>query len=338
MASQDDALEPTRKPRRGLTIVAIVLTASGLALTFATAFIEHHHWASSVLVNLGTTLVLAAPLAWLGHWLSEQINSSRRDTERQISNVREEVGVVQNDFNKLREFTAKSIADLQDEYRSSLEKESQLKSQELKDLRSHPTLDILQRAIEDLTHREYPHPGVVFRYHDGRLFSRFDFDPWASGGVKVEVFERGDNSSLAAVEFGNLNSIADLYLTLNRDLALKNSIVEQEFRVEDFFGGMSDDIEAMDETKERYHSIDIGRLVVVPNDAWLITDRALVSRQENYPPIWFAHSSMDKGGWMYHMQQKSWVDYDELWEAMNWVQQLNLASAEWVDGPPPSLG
>ena len=50
---------------RWIKPVTIGATGMGLLLVLATIFIEHSFWLSSVFVNLGTTLFLAAPLAWL---------------------------------------------------------------------------------------------------------------------------------------------------------------------------------------------------------------------------------------------------------------------------------
>lgn len=317
---------------RWIKPVTIGATGMGLLLVLATIFIEHSFWLSSVFVNLGTTLFLAAPLAWLGHYLSEQINTSRQATETQISSVRHEVEDVQSDLNEFRVDTKKTISELQDEYSRSIAEQSDRHAQELDMLRNEPTPELLRNILTQYMGGEAFSPGMIFSYHRDRLFCRFKDDFWGSGGMSVQVFERGSEQDGTSFSIAEVNSIADIYKQINQSLISKNLLDPDDFNIGDFFSGIADSLEAVDRCKRMHYPTPVGNPIFVPNGSWIISDQALVPQTESYPPLWFSRDHPQGDGWMLHLQRKSWVDYDDLWEAMTWVSDLGLASSVWIDG------
>ena len=314
---------------------AIGASALGLALTASTAFIEHSYWLSSVVVNLGTSLLLAFPLAWMGHFLTERIQKSQQATETQISSVRDEVEEVQSDLDQFREATGKTIAELQASYNSSVTAMLNQRADDIENLRSTPSLDLLRSTVEEeMRLGRISSRGFIVPYYSDLLYCRFERDEWNPDGTEIQIFEFGSpkNAPSARASLGKPGSLEELFTELNYDLAAANLLDLRDFDLEAFFGGLTGAIDAIDCCRMLHESIDLGPTLFVPNDGWMITEDALVSRASRYAPLWFSQNYVPEGGLVKHLSPKPWVDYDELWEATSWASYLNLASDEWING------
>ncbi|KHS52566.1 hypothetical protein [Brevibacterium linens] len=330
--------------RRWIKPVAISATVIGLLLVLATIFIEHSFWLSGVLVNFGTTLFLAAPLAWLGHYLSEQIKDSQHATESQISSVRDEVEDVQNDLDDLRETTSRTIAELQDNYSQSVAEKMSQRITNIQDLQSNPSLELLQRTMAEESRLKKISPDrFIIEYHAGHLYCRFVQDAWTSHGVTLQIFEYGSSSQdiSASVNLSDATTLEEIFTRMNYDLATTNMLDPQDFDISRFFDQLTKSLIAVDECRKLHESIDLGPALIVPNDGWLITTNALVSCESRYPPLWFSRNYVPDVGLVKHLSEKPWVNYDEIQDATQWAWNLGLVSEAWCNGklgkPDPSF-
>lgn len=314
---------------------ALALSAFGLVLTASTAFMEHDFWLSSVLVNLGTTLVLTFPLALLGHFLTERIKKSQQATESQISSVRHEVEDVQNDLDEFRETTSSTIAELQASYDQSVAQKITQRTADIENLKSSPTRQQLENVLEEeIRLGKISASGFIVDYYGERLFCGFKRDMWGLYGTEIRIFEYGSSIQdyVASANLSTADSLESLFTSLNFDLASANLIKPADFDIFQFFGNLTSAFSAIDNCRELHQSIDLGAAVMVPNESWTITERALVPNKSAYGPLWFSQTYVQDGGLVEHLRDKPWVDYDELWEATSWVSYLGLAPNEWING------
>lgn len=333
----DERLDPQQEEsgHRWVVPTALGLSAFGLLLTASTAFMEHTFWLSSVLVNLGTTLVLTFPLALLGHFLTERIKKSQEATESQISSVRDDVEGVQSELDDFRETTSKTIAELQDNYDQSVAAKLSQRATDIQNLRSNPSIDLLGSTVaEEMRLGKISPKGFIVKYHGDRLFCSFEQDAWSLQGVGIRVFEYGSSlqDAGASVSLRSADSLEELFTRLNYDLAAANLLDPRDFDISQFFTELTDSLDAIDECRKLHDSIDLGPALIVPNDGWMLTGTALVSRNSRYPPLWFTRKYVQDEGLLQHLREKPWVDYDELWEATSWAWHLALVSEAWYNG------
>lgn len=337
MGNESSGSDEPRQRRQWIKVATISATGIGLLLVLATIFIEHSFWLSSVFVNFGTTLFLAAPLAWLGHYLSEQIKTSQRSTASQISSVRDEVEYVQGDLVKLRETTNKTISDLQATYDQAVEQKFTQRVADIDNLASSPTLELLEDMIEEeIRLGKISANGFIVDYYGERLFCGFKQDLWSLNGTAIQIFEYGSslNDHVASADLSTADSLESLFTYLNFDLASANLLKPEDFDIAHFFENLTSALRAIDECRELHQSVNLGPTVMVPNDSWTITERALVPNKRAYGPLWFTQKYVQDEGLVQHLRDKPWVDYDELWEATSWVSYLGLAEDEWANGKP----
>lgn len=317
--------------------LAVGVSVFGLFLTASTAFVEHSFWLSSVFVNLGTTLLLAFPLAWLGHFLTERIKKSQQATESQISSVRDEVEEVQSDLDNFRDATTKTIAELQDSYNSSVSAKLSQRAADIQRLRTTPSLELLQSTVEEeMRLGRVSTKGFTVAYHADLLYCRFERDGWSQYGTEIQVFEFGSARAdpSARISLSSSDSLEDLFTNLNYELSASNLLDPRDFDLSNFFAGLTDALDAIDHCRKLHESNDLGSTLFIPNSGWMITEKALVPRTSRYAPLWFSQNYVPDGGLVQHLRDKPWVDYDELWEATSWVSYLGLASDEWINGKP----
>lgn len=316
---------------------AFGLSAFGLLLTATTMWLDHSFWLSSVLVNLGTTLLLAFPLAWLGHLLTGRIQQSQQATESQISSVRDEVEDVQDDLVELRETTNKTIAELQASYDQAVDQKFAQRVADIDNLESSPTLELLEDIVEEeIRLGKISANGFIVDYYGERLFCGFKQDVWSLYGTGIQIFEYGSSikDHVASANLSTADSLESLFTHLNFELASANLLKPEDFDILQFFGNLTSALRAIDACRELHQSVDLGPTVIVPNDSWTITERALVPNRRAYGPLWFTQNYVQAEGLVQHLRDKPWVDYDELWEATSWVSYLGLASDEWINGKP----
>lgn len=319
-----------KQGRRWVIPTAIGVFVAGLVLTGATAFIEHSFWLSSVCVNVGTTLLLAAPLAWLAHHLTEQIQSSREVTERQISEVKTEVDGVQADFEAFQESTDKKLADLQSAYRAAADESLNSDAQTVEELASNPGSFELAKAIESrIESGQIAEEGLIVEYHESRLYARV----LPSGALlQVSAFE----AEVFLQEFEETtmkgDDLARLLLSLNKKLAGRNLIRIDEFNTEQFVSNTIEALHTIDECLDNHYPNSIGAVVAVPNNHWLLTERGMVAVKHPYPLIGYRQEAPEDRGWLDTLSEQPWYDKNAAFEAFEFASRMKGLARSWAHG------
>jgi hypothetical protein len=329
--------EPEKSPELPLYLRrAPALASTGLSLLLgvgmllaAAAVNEHHHFASDLLVNIGSAVVLFSPLALLTALFGQKIARSDIARETQISELSTQVADVRRDVDTV-------LADISQGSLRRLAADRQEAEQDIADIALAPESRAIASAIRHGIERGYiSKRGPRTRIRDTTGFVRWTNIPESddlriviegSGGQHVGSFDWSTNQ--AADEFGySLGALlqregaypGDIAFDVGRLFHELHELVDLGYRSTTGAGGLTN---------------PIGPIVELTGEDWALTDFWLTTRE--WPQYQITLDRLDEMDWDTHIRGKQGSDiigfrmaFDD---AKDLIAQGNLAIPNYEHG------
>ncbi|MEV6825158.1 hypothetical protein [Amycolatopsis sp. NPDC051102] len=251
-----------------------------------------------MLLQVGTTLGLAAPLIVLTRMIEERV----RRTEKRVADVSAQVRETQDRLDNIGEVTREGLLNRQHRRLALLREASRT-----------PTAERLEVLLRELTAiNSIDAGGVRVRLPGTTRWLRFT-TTGSDGGVRV-VREQRDGKPVVTVDWPDGGAIG----VVARGLECPDAQFEAACRV------LVDTLAAALSAEVGETELKLGRVIEVPNEQWVISSDGLRCTQR------YVHISVDQlldshQDWRSHMLTKPWVNHEMFKDAYRTASELLAA-------------
>jgi hypothetical protein len=313
-----DSVSHQRAQRVGLSAG---LAVGGLVLCFiawrSTGFLQEF------LLQLGSAVLLLAPLVWLERLLSARVDR----TEARATAIEEEVEVVQENVRH----AVRRMDDLGEGVRRELRQQVIDDDEAIAAVRRDTRWDHVARLFErGLSVGAIAACGVRVQVPDMWARLRFEAMPQDRDGSRYlrVCIEQLDGSTLAELEWGERGDVIDLFREIGVELQKANTYPGDAFDATVITDHLLRVIETGLHAKRIGSILELSPILEIPHSQWAITTYGVQCLENPYN---VEFSRLDEDGFLSHVQQKTWVseeDLDDTWRAARalqsvaWLQEL----------------
>lgn len=323
MALPSDSSEPSNAEipfllRRAPAVLASLATlACGVVVLLISSRLRAHHmWASDVLVNIGSTVFLFAPLALISAFFGRQIARKGIARDSKVSQLTEQVEEVRHDVDSV-------LSDINRRTAQRISADRAEQERDIAAIAADPQSGSIAKALQLGIEQDYlSKNGPRVRTRNTDAYIRWTVETEGSNDLKL-IIEARDGTPVEeftwtneqpADEFGHsLGRIlldADAYPgdvaydvgSIFREL---HNLVDLGYRTATGAGGLVD---------------PIGPIIELVGEQWVLTDYWITTRSAPYYQITL--DRLDESDWDAHMREKSWVDIVEFRMVFDTAKEL----------------
>ncbi len=330
-----------KRTSRHLTIALLVIV--GALLLGVGPYLEQGSYTQGLFLNIGTGVLLFAVLYLIQQHVLDRVREVQEKTQGSIEKVSRHVDAVRDDLKA----TEARLGEVGEQTRALLREQVGEVEKRFDDFRTNVSpASVVAILNEAAKVRGISHGGVRVRIPNTDLRIRFNPVPamdqdsawlpgpvaaWKTAGQTSDsvrlTIERVNGQKLRDIAWGQAQSAAGAMRIVAQHLQqLGEYPGEAGFDPDAIFEGLRAllDVAIRARTRRGSYPPDLGSLIELPNDEWVITDSGVESLK--YPYV-IPRARFDEQ-WRPHMSTKAWVDPQKFDEAFTVASRLFPPTAQ----------
>jgi len=301
----DRAQAPTDKwPIRRLPVIITLGTlAAGAGMIIGSAWLDaRQHWVANLLLELGGTTALFAPLLGLTALFGRKVVASERRRDARVAEITDDVEAVRQDVDRL-------LANITQAAIDRIAADRAADEECIAALVRQPTSAVLAQSLRLGHHRHFTSErGPRVTVYDTRLFARFNVDADHDDQVNVTV-ESSNGTPLRTLAWTSRESAEDLGYNLGRTLEeLDHYPGDIAFQAGRIFSELHQllDIGYRAATGAGGLVAPVGPIMQLTGDKWAITDVSITTTE--LPPYKITLDRLHELDWDAHLRGRDRID------------------------------
>jgi hypothetical protein len=304
---------------RRLAVVLIIVGVGLLAGGWRT-----HGFFSDLLLNIGTALLLLAPLLSLQRLLEARVTRVEKETSASVANLSSEVADVKRE---IAETTAR-LDQLGEATTNRLRKAQDQDARAFQQFEEAPSATVLFALLERAKNlRAIAWDGVRVQvpgtWNRLRFRSNSD-DEHLAPHLSVQI-EELDGRSLQEVLWEADQPADEFMLNVAEELQMLGEFRPDTFDATQIFANLLSTLRLAIECRTGVGPYsNIGDVIEIPNDQWIITTDGLYAPEASY---FYPIGRVREPDASWHIKKKKWVDPDKFEEAWDIIEAMQRRQA-----------